>query len=99
MKDYAGRSRTLRKKHSKTYVDGMSSSDDEDDMKYFDPEEKVKTKDYPPYFVAEMKGEDVTFEYFQRTGFNSPIFCCSSIFLLASDAVSCSKCFSCRFRL
>ena len=74
MKDYAGRSRTLRKKHSKTYVDGMSSSDDEDDMKYFDPEEKVKTKDYPPYFVAEMKGEDVTFEYFQRTGFNSPIF-------------------------
>jgi len=74
MKDYAGRSRTLRKKHSKTYVDGMSSSDEEDEMTTFDPEEKVRTKDYPPYFVAEMKGEDVTFEHFQRTGFNNPIF-------------------------
>lgn len=73
MKDYAG-SRSLRKKHSKTYVDGMSSSGDEDEMKTFDPEEKVRTKDFPPYFVTEMKGDEVTYEFFQRTGFNNPIF-------------------------
>lgn len=73
MKDYAG-SRSLRKKHSKTYVDGISSSDDEEEMKTFDPEEKVRTKNYPPYFITEMKGDDVTYELFQRTGFNNPIF-------------------------
>ena len=55
MKDYAG-SRSLRKKHSKTYVDGMSSSDEDDDMKTFDPEEKVRTKNFPPYFITEMTG-------------------------------------------
>ena len=74
MKDYAG-SRTLRKKHSKTYTDGISSDDEEEDMATtYNPEEKIKAKEFPPYFVREMKGEDVTFEYFQRTGFNMPIF-------------------------
>ena len=74
MKDYAG-SRTLRKKHSKTYTDGMSSTDEEEDMATtYNPEEKIKSKNFPPYFVREMRGEDVTYEFFQRTGFNTPVF-------------------------
>ena len=63
MKDYAG-SRSLRKKHSKTYVDGMSSSDEDDDMKTFDPEEKVRTKNFPPYFITELTGNLQYFLHF-----------------------------------
>jgi F-box/leucine-rich repeat protein 10/11 len=73
MKDYAG-SRSLRKKKSKVYVDGLSSSDEDDPMQTFDPEEKIKSKNFPPYFITELKGEEVTFELFQRIGFNNPIF-------------------------
>ena len=40
----------------------------------FDPEEKIQSKNFPPYFVSEYKGDEVTFELFQRTGFNNPIF-------------------------
>ena len=74
MKDYAGTGRSLRKKR-KTYIDGMDSGDEdaENIERTLDPEDIVKSKDYPSYFVTTMKGEDVTLEHFQRTGFKTPI--------------------------
>ena len=71
MKDYAG-GRSLRKKR-KVYVDGMLSDEEEGDNieRTLDPEDLVKTKSYPPYYVTECKGEDLTLEYFQKTGFCS----------------------------
>jgi len=66
--------RSLRKKKNKVYTDGISSEDEDDPMQTFDPEEKIKSKDFPPYFISEYLGEEVTFELFQRTGFNNPIF-------------------------
>jgi len=68
--------RSLRRKANRTeaYVDGMSSGDDEDSPKDFDPEDIIKDKDFPSYFVKEMEGEDLDVEYFQRTGFNFPLF-------------------------
>jgi len=73
MKDYAG-GRSLRKKR-KVYVDGMLSDEEEGDNieRTLDPEDLVKTKNYPPYYVTECKGEDLTLEYFQKTGFKLPI--------------------------
>jgi len=73
MKDYAG-GRNLRKKR-KIYVDGMLSDEEEGDNieRTLDPEDLVKTKNYPPYYVTEVKGEDLTLEHFQRTGFKLPI--------------------------
>ena len=73
MKDYAG-GRNLRKKR-KVYVDGMLSDEEEGDNieRTLDPEDLVKTKNYPPYYVTEVKGEDLTLEHFQRTGFKLPI--------------------------
>ena len=66
--------RSLRKKKNKVYTDGISSEDEDDPMQTFDPEEKIKSKNFPPYFVSEYNGDEVTFELFQRTGFNNPIF-------------------------
>ena len=76
MKEYAGgggRSKRAKRKH---YVDGMSSSDEEGDVleNGLDPEDLYKQKVYPPFFVKEMQGEDVSVEHFQRTGFRNPIF-------------------------
>ena len=73
MKDYAG-GRSLRKKR-KTYIDGMVSEDEEAENieRSLDPEDLVKSKSYPGYFVTRMKGEEVTLEHFQRTGFKQPI--------------------------
>ena len=73
MKDYAG-GRNLRKKR-KFYVDGMLSDEEEGENieRTLDHEDLVKTKSYPPYFVTECKGEDLTLEHFQRTGFKLPI--------------------------
>jgi len=73
MKDYAG-GRNLRKKR-KTYIDGMLSDDEDEENieRTLDPEDLVKTKSYPAYFVTRMRGEDVTMEHFQRTGFKLPI--------------------------
>ena len=73
MKDYAG-GRSLRKKR-KTYIDGMVSEDEEVENieRSLDPEDLVKTKNYPGYFVTRMKGEELTLEHFQRTGFKQPI--------------------------
>jgi len=73
MKDYAG-GRNLRKKR-KTYIDGMDTDDEEGESleRSLDPEDLVKTKNYPAYFVTELKGEEVTLEHFQRTGFKMPI--------------------------
>lgn len=74
MKEYAGLGRSLRAKR-KTYIDGMSSSDEESENleRTLDPEDIIKSKTYPGYFVKEMIGEDVTLEHFQRTGFKNPI--------------------------
>jgi hypothetical protein len=74
MKEYAGLGRSLRAKR-KTYIDGMSSSDEESENleRTLDPEDIIKSKTYPGYFVKEMVGEDVTLEHFQRTGFKNPI--------------------------
>ena len=75
MKDYAGGGgRSLRKKR-KTYIDGMVSEDEdaENIERSLDPEDLVKTKNYPRYFVTKMRGEDLTLEHFQRTGFKMPI--------------------------
>jgi len=68
------KTRSRRQKANKTYIDGMSSSEDEEETAEFDPSEKIKDKDFPPFFVKEMKGEDLTVEYFQRSGFNTPLF-------------------------
>jgi len=68
--------RSLRRKANRkeAYVDGMSSSDDEDSPKDFDPEDIIKGKDYPPYFIKELSGEEFDVEYVQRSGFNFPLF-------------------------
>ena len=77
MKEYAGDGgRRAKRAKRKTYVDGMSSSDEESDVleNGLDPEDLYKQKVYPPFFVKEMLGEDVSVEYFQKTGFKNPIF-------------------------
>ena len=76
MKEYAGGGGRSKRAKRKTYVDGMLSSDEETENieEGLDPEELYKKKVYPAYFVKEMKGEDVTVEHFQKTGFKNPIF-------------------------
>ena len=77
MKEYAGDGgRSKRAKKRKTYTDGMDSSDEEADVleNGLDPEDLYNQKVYPPYFVKEMLGEDITVEYFQNAGFKNPIF-------------------------
>jgi len=76
MKEYAGMGgRSLRAKR-KTYIDGMSSSDEETENieRTLDPEDIVASKNYPAYFIKEMAGEEVTLEHFQKTGLKNPIF-------------------------
>ena len=65
-------SRGNRQKFGKVYHD----SDDEDEKIHyrFDVLEKVKSPMFPRYFVKEMRGDEVTVEWCQRTGFNLPIF-------------------------
>jgi len=74
MKEYAGLGRSLRAKR-KTYIDGMSSSDEETENieRTLDPEDIIKSKTYPAYFVKEMLGDEVTLEHFQKTGLKNPI--------------------------
>jgi len=74
MKEYASLGRSLRAKR-KTYIDGMSSSDEDGENleRTLDPEDIIKSKTYPGYFVKEMLGEEVTIEHFQKTGFKNPI--------------------------
>ena len=76
MKEYAGGGGRAKRAKRKHYVDGMSSSDEEGDVleNGLDPEDLYKQKVYPPFFVKEMLGEDVSVEHFQRTGFRNPIF-------------------------
>lgn len=76
MKEYAGDGGRAKRAKRKTYVDGMSSSDEEAEIVEdgLDPEDLFKQKVYPPFFVKEMLGENVTVEHFQRTGFKNPIF-------------------------
>ena len=76
MKEYAGDGGRAKRAKRRTYVDGMSSSDEESEIleNGLDPEDLYKQKVYPPYFVKEMQGEDVSVEYFQKTGFKNPIF-------------------------
>ena len=76
MKEYAGDGGRAKRAKRKHYVDGMSSSDEEGDVleNGLDPEDLYKQKDYPPFFVKEMIGEDVSVEHFQKTGFRNPIF-------------------------
>ena len=59
------------KSKAKVYI-----SDDEEDAfaHTFDVSEKLMSKDFPKYFVKEMRGEDVTLEHFQRQGFATPLF-------------------------
>ena len=70
MKEYAGGGGRAKRAKRKHYVDGMSSSDEEGDVleNGLDPEDLYKQKVYPPFFVKEMLGEDVSVEHFQRTG-------------------------------
>ena len=79
MKEYAGGGGRAKRAKRKHYVDGMSSSDEEGDVleNGLDPEDLYKQKVYPPFFVKEMLGEDVSVEHFQRTGFRNPIFALS----------------------
>ena len=76
MKEYAGGGGRSKRAKRRTYTDGMLSSDEETEHieDGLDPEELYKHKEYPAYFVKEMKGEDVTVEHFQKTGFKNPIF-------------------------
>lgn len=76
MKEYAGGGGRAKRAKRKHYVDGMSSSDEEGDVleNGLDPEDLYKQKVYPPFFVKEMLGEDVSVEHFQKTGFRNPIF-------------------------
>jgi hypothetical protein len=61
-------SRSLKSK-AKVYV----SDDGEDAFAHtFDVSEKHMFKDFPKYFVKEMKGEDVTLEHFHGQGFATP---------------------------
>ena len=71
MKEYAGPGGRSKRAKRRTYVDGMLSSDEETENieDGLDPEELYQQKVYPAYFVQEMKGEDVTVEHFQKTGF------------------------------
>jgi len=74
MKEYAGLGRSLRAKR-KTYIDGMSSSDEDTDNieRTLDPEDIVASKNYPAFFIKEMLGDEVTIQHFQKTGFKNPI--------------------------
>ena len=76
MKEYAGGGGRAKRAKRKHYVDGMSSSDEEGDVleNGLDPEDLYEQKVYPPFFVKEMIGEDVSVEHFQKTGFRNPIF-------------------------
>ena len=60
-----------------TYLDDLDLDSDEEGFKQnFDIQEKLASTKFPQYlryFVKELSGEEVSFLYFQRTGFNTPI--------------------------
>ena len=68
--------RALRQKSDRRqYVDGGDSDEEEETLKQtFSVQEKLRSSKFPQFFVKELKGEEVTVEYFQRTGFNVPLF-------------------------
>jgi len=59
------------KTKAKVYV---SEDEEEAFASNFDVTEKLVSKDFPKYFVKEMRGEDVTLEHFQKQGFGIPLF-------------------------
>ena len=59
------------KNKAKAYV---SEDEEEAFTQSFDVVEKVNSKDFPKFFVKEMKGDEVTLEHFQRQGFSTPLF-------------------------
>jgi len=65
--------RNNRAKAAKIY---NNHSDDEDEtlVRRFDVLEKVNSQKFPRYFVKELRGEEFTVEFCQRTGFQQPIF-------------------------
>ena len=66
--DDRGADRALRQKSDRqTYHDGMESDSDEEGHKQtFSVAEKLASPKFPKYFVKELKGEEVSLEYFQR---------------------------------
>ncbi len=71
-------SRSLRQKGSSStvsYLDGLESDSDEEThyRQTFDVQEKLESAKFPQYFVREMRGDEVTIAYFQRSGFATPI--------------------------
>jgi len=49
-------------------------SEDEEFVQTFDVGEKLRSKDFPKFFIKEIKGSELTIEYLQRKGFLLPIF-------------------------
>jgi len=49
-------------------------SDDEEFVQTFDVTEKLRSKDFPRYFIRELAGNELTIEYLQRKGFTLPLF-------------------------
>ena len=60
--------RALRQKLDRhSYHDGLESdSDDEGHKQTFSVQDKLASPKFPKYFVKELRGEEVTLEYFQR---------------------------------
>ncbi len=74
----AGGDRLLRQKNSERrhYADAYGDSDEDDDhmmRQTFSVHDKLQSPRFPQYFVKEILGNEVTVEYFQRTGFNVPL--------------------------
>ena len=68
--------RTLRQKNKQFYLEGFDSDSDEEGRQNFNLQEKLASTKFPMYmryFVKELAGPEVTLEYFQRSGFNTPI--------------------------
>jgi len=63
-----GRSRKIKAS------DEHLSDDDEAFIQTFDVAEKLKSKDFPRFFIREITGPELNIEYLQRNGFNLPLF-------------------------
>jgi len=73
-KKRAKKDENSRPKAAKLY---NNHSDDEDEKlpaRRFDVLDKVASTKFPRYFVKELRGDEFTVEYCQKSGFNLPVF-------------------------
>jgi len=73
----AAADRSLRAKNASqrgVYADARDSDSDEETLKQtFSVQEKLTSPNFSMFFVREVRGEEVTVEAFQRSGFNVPL--------------------------